>query len=981
MSGASLDPSFDALLRACAASRGRAEGAGWVVPQELADRFEARRRAAGGRVSAAGGWRAGLCRPFDGLAELVDQLATRLNAGHPELLQRYNLALVSVAPAWRETELLRQTRVLSSGLADFALRGDSTRLKDFYWKSDNAPKIIADLVHLVIDGATALAEEAGDGPVVLRLDGLERAERAALDAVALLGDYAREAPLVLVAGVPAGDAARLAGRLGGWRVLASDDAPAAGDREGPWAAPGGAAALLDVASVLARPFAVPGLRALSDEAGAAWSEPDLKRLVEQGVLRPLVEGTFTFAAAAARDRAYRDLDPGLRRRLHRAALELERHDPFAASWHAWAGGLGEEAADLHEKALDAAWAVSDHASALELATRLLAATADRGRPDGGLLLAMLHYDGGRGHEADERLRAVLDRRSHDPAQRTLLTHLTGYNKVFGCGDFDGGRQLLEEVLEVRRHEQREEEAGFIRNTIAYALFRSGCLDEAVAMEREALAALERAGAPAGFLSSILQLNLGRLQRNLGQPDRALELLARALADQSWDVSPYMLLIFDSARALLHTARGEHEKALAAYHHALGLVRDLKREYAGSPVSTALVQSSGVPFTGRLTRGDEILFQLFLNLALCCRRLGLEGPARTFVEGLRALWSFLPAEVWATVGTAWDTANATPGRRNADPAAGFEEEAVRAVGRSAGLAREIEVAGPVAARLAADLTAGQAIAVVRPQPWGAGVRLIESLVLYDPRCPDIARRINAEIGSTSLPRARSALVLDDDAGLFPPLRADLPGLLQQVRLEVALRPRLPALEPVRLEAQVIGSDEGFFASLLREVRRVSGIGVLAAIPFHLRGRDLALAPGEALQSFLLSSLDALLLGDRLLEKTHGAAAAENLLPFRPRLSRHAALHEERDGEAGGLIVQVRIASYKSEFLRLRRELKPLLALCDGQHSVAEILEELGPRWGGGADVRAPACDLLRRLWRRGAIGFETSPADRRAHASL
>jgi hypothetical protein len=309
----------------------------------------------------------------------------------------------------------------------------------------------------------------------------------------------------------------------------------------------------------------------------------------------------------------------------------------------------------------------------------------------------------------------------------------------------------------------------------------------------------------------------------------------------------------------------------------------------------------------------------------------------------------------------------------------DNEIERAIGpvrlRFADLVREVPgISRPeeLARRAAADLAAGRVVAVARWREVGPGIRTPDCLVLYTPHNTEAAQRINAEIGAQTLSAARSALVLPEEVERFTDL-ASLPLVLQEASLRPGERNGLRALQPLRSRVQVLFPEhDGFLAALLRDLRRQTGVGIVAAVPFHLRGRDLAATPEKALTDFLISSADTLVLGDHLFAKAHGAAADQNLLPFRPRLSEQASILHGSAEEAGTFLVRVRIWTYQI-CMRLRNETRPVLEMCDGRASVAEILRRTNGSIAESPDGPAQVCGFLRDLWHQGVICFEGPPA--------
>ncbi len=81
--------------------------------------------------------------------------------------------------------------------------------------------------------------------------------------------------------------------------------------------------------------------------------------------------------------------------------------------------------------------------------------------------------------------------------------------------------------------------------------------------------------------------------------------------------------------------------------------------------------------------------------------------------------------------------------------------------------------------------------------------------------------------------------------------------------------------------------------------------MAVAPFHLWRRDLVMTPAQALFAFLVSSIDSMVLGERLLSKAHGSVGIKNLLSFRPRISEEALVLKSGSDSANGGHILIRI----------------------------------------------------------------------------
>lgn len=963
------------------------ETSGWLLVdaaggelQRLNNDLERTVREGDGLVLRAG-WRQGLLRPFGALPEIVEELADWAHPRQPELLQRYGWSLINLLYPWRRSQAALPVGELRAGLADFVLRGDQTLIHQFFQKRSVRPQILSYLIQFVL-AATAARPEAGAGGVWLVLEDAHRADELTVRALVLLNRYARHqgVPLTLVV-----EARRIEGTS--LRVLeeeADEWRPVhlvAVDYRPPAALTGRSREAVE-AQAAAAAFALPFRRRdwleLLDPPRRAVAEAVFEELAGSGDLRPTGGERWRFANGRTVEALVDACSGDQLRRWHRRLLDGEEgDDPFAAAWHCQQADVAE----LRQRclrAMERAWAVSAYDTALAYAEGALAAPeeAGDGNPpvDGSLLLAMLHYEAERYAEADRHLRAALDqpRTGHDPM---FLRYLLGYNTVFGLGDFALGIRILEEVLRHYDAAGDRRGAAYIRNSLAFAHFRSREVDEAIDLEQLALELIESAEVSDSFLLSILQLNLGRIYRNSGDPERALELFQRGLRVRRAEPSTHVLLLIHGTLGSLLAATGDLPGALAAYRHASELVRDMQVDSLKDQALAAF--SHGVPelVPDRVVRTDALRYYIAFHLALICRRLGLGDRAEIYLAAIRAQAELLGGEVMQQVEAAF--AGTPPGAAShGEPGPGEDEAFARSVGEALAtlpdLISEVTTREGLAPRIATALADGRTVAIVRPCSLGAGAVWVESLVIYDPRRRDLAERVTAEIGGSHIPRATAALALPAAVGSFSSL-APVPLIQQTATLRPSARVDFAGLLPVGLGVQVLSPElDGLLFELTREFAARTGVGLLAAAPFHLWRRDLALTPRDGLSSFLVSSLDLLVLGDRLLCKTHGPTAAENLHGFRPRLSEEALVFPRPDDDPGGaLLIRIkRRGGYATDdLLKLRAEVQPLLALCNGRLSIGDILQQAAPEQQAGVGAAERICGFLRDLWRRGALCFD------------
>jgi len=82
-----------------------------------------------------------------------------------------------------------------------------------------------------------------------------------------------------------------------------------------------------------------------------------------------------------------------------------------------------------------------------------------------------------------------------------------------------------------------------------------------------------------------------------------------------------------------------------------------------------------------------------------------------------------------------------------------------------------------------------------------------------------------------------------------------------------------------------------------------------------------------------------------------------------------LRNTESANGGHILIRIkRRGGYATdELLKLHPGTRTILDLCDGNLSVAEVVEQVG---AGGPEVsNKNVCEFLRNLWRRGALCFD------------
>ena len=945
---------------------------GWIVLASSPDEAFAvasRLQTDANHTTIAVSWREGLLRPYGALLDVVEELAAWAQPRQPELLQRFGWSLVNLLYPWRKSEAALPVGELRAGLADFVFRSDQTLIHQFFQKRNVRPQILSYLIHFLLEATSAIAASK---PVLLCLNNAQLADELSLSALQLLNRYARSKntslQICLIASRVPGSAfdtlLEQNDSLNEWRVTQNENAASNSLAAAKERSTSAQRAALEVATVFGLPFKLADWIEILPAELKATAKTSVRELVAGGVLHRLADDRLRFANERLRDVIAADLPASVRESLHARMLAGEEsNDAFVAAWHA-TEGRSDELRSRCLQAMERAWAVSAYDCALTFAERALAAPAGDTTIDDNLLLAMLNYEAGRYAEAHQFLRAALEHPT-GKIEPKFLEYLLGYNAVFGIADYKQGIEILTRVL--GHYEQKGDERGiaYIRNSLAFAHFCSRNVDEAITLEELNIEQLSRAQVPDSFLGNVLQLNLGRLYRTSGEAERALKLLREGLDARKAELSSHALLLYYGTLGNFQFAKGDYQGALEAYYHAFQIIRNVQLDSVKDQVLLAFSKRVPKLPPEQTTRADLLLYYIHFHLGQTCQKLGLRERAATYLSAIRQKAGLFGTSAIQAIETAFgeQSAPAIHSKTTDD----FDRNIADAVDTYAELVSEVRDEDRIDWMVNA-LHSGQVVAIVRPHNLGENSTVMESLVLYNPRYGALGERMSQELesGGSHITRAPAALLLPEAAHLFQDV-SSIPLVQQSATLKPEYRAEFPALLPVKLCVQMLSAefDASLFA-LVEGFAKKDGHGLMAVAPFILWRRDLVSTPQQALPSFLVSSIDALLLGDRLLRKDHGAVAMQNLINFRPRLSEEALLINK---DAANVLIRIkRRGGYATDdLLKLHPGTRPILDLCDGNLSVGEITKRIAVPKGEGGDEQL--CAFLRSLWHRGALCFD------------
>jgi carbamoyltransferase len=195
---------------------------------------------------------------------------------------------------------------------------------------------------------------------------------------------------------------------------------------------------------------------------------------------------------------------------------------------------------------------------------------------------------------------------------------------------------------------------------------------------------------------------------------------------------------------------------------------------------------------------------------------------------------------------------------------FGAAAIDAAITQAGLTSTVVSDPAVAAanRIAAGEVIGWFQGRVELGPRALGQRSI----LADPRGADTTLRVNEKVKRREAFRPFAPAVLESEAGSW--FEGEPTPYMTTVHKVLADRQALvPAITHVdgTARVQTVRADDGPYGRLVAEFFSLTGVPMVLNTSFNLRGEPIVCRPAEAIADFVMTDMDALLLGDRLLSK--------------------------------------------------------------------------------------------------------------------
>jgi len=141
------------------------------------------------------------------------------------------------------------------------------------------------------------------------------------------------------------------------------------------------------------------------------------------------------------------------------------------------------------------------------------------------------------------------------------------------------------------------------------------------------------------------------------------------------------------------------------------------------------------------------------------------------------------------------------------------------------------------------------------------------ILADPRSKNIQHHINADIKFREDFRPFAPAVLLEDKDIYFELGLESPYMILIDRIKQEWKDKMPGIVHVdgTCRVQTVKDNEECFYQLLQQWKKASGISVLLNTSFNKKGMPIVETPVEAIDFFLLCSLDVLVINNYIITK--------------------------------------------------------------------------------------------------------------------
>jgi carbamoyltransferase len=145
------------------------------------------------------------------------------------------------------------------------------------------------------------------------------------------------------------------------------------------------------------------------------------------------------------------------------------------------------------------------------------------------------------------------------------------------------------------------------------------------------------------------------------------------------------------------------------------------------------------------------------------------------------------------------------------------------------------------------------------------------ILADPRRPDMKDILNARVKHRESFRPFAPSVLEERSGEYFTVDHPSPFMILVFDVRPEKRALVPAITHVdgtgRVQTVSRETNPRYW-TLIKEFERLTGVGVVLNTSFNVMGEPIVCQPQEAIECFLSTGIDRLIIGDYLVEKVSG-----------------------------------------------------------------------------------------------------------------
>jgi carbamoyltransferase len=143
------------------------------------------------------------------------------------------------------------------------------------------------------------------------------------------------------------------------------------------------------------------------------------------------------------------------------------------------------------------------------------------------------------------------------------------------------------------------------------------------------------------------------------------------------------------------------------------------------------------------------------------------------------------------------------------------------------------------------------------------------IIADPRTPEIKDTLNSRVKHRQAFRPFAPIVLAERASEVFEMNCESPYMLLAMKVRPEWRAKIPGIVHVdgTARVQTVGPDDNeMLYRLLKEFDALTGVPVLINTSFNVKGEPIVETPGHAMECFLTTGIDYLVLHDMLISKT-------------------------------------------------------------------------------------------------------------------